>query len=451
MDAKQLMSDAKFYESYSRYLDEEGRYETWNEAVERVMDMHRFYYKDKLTPELLELISEAEEGYKNKLFLGSQRALQFGGEQLLKNHNKLYNCTASYIDRVEVFGEIFHLMLSGCGVGFSVQGRHIDNLPALQKRGEETVTYTPEDSIEGWANSVDVLLSSYFVGGGKHPEYHGKQINFDLSKIRPRGAHISGGFKAPGPEGLRAALDKIEIMLTKLVGNGVVNMPSIVAYDIVMFISDAVISGGVRRSAAICLFSHDDEDMLTAKTGDWFIDNAQRGRSNNSAVLLRGSITKEQFDKVMVSVKDFGEPGFIWVDDLDSLYNPCVEIGLYSYTVTVVKRSGFSVCNLTEINGGKSISREVFLHQCKIAAVLGTLQAGYTDFKFLSKETKEIVEREALLGSSITGWMNNPDILFDKDILKEGAELSKYWNGVVADMIGINHAARLTTVNKLAA
>jgi len=444
MDAKQLMADAKFYESYSRFLDKEGRYETWDESVSRVMEMHKTFYKDKLTPELLELMTEVEMAYKQKLFLGSQRALQFGGEQLLKNHNKLFNCTASYIDRVAVFGEIFHLMLSGCGVGFSVQYRHINKLPKISPRAKETVTYTVDDSIEGWADSVDILLSSFFEDGGKHPEYHGKIIKFDLSKIRPKGAHISGGFKAPGPEGLRKALDKIEIMLTNLVSDGITSMPTIVAYDIIMHISDAVISGGVRRAAAICLFSPEDEDMLNAKTGDWFIEHAHRGRSNNSAVLLRDKTTKSQFEHLMKSVKDFGEPGFIWVDNLDSLYNPCVEIGLYSYTSD--GRSGFSVCNLTEINGGMSVNEEIFYHQCKVASIMGTLQAGYTDFKFVSKETKEIVEREALLGVSITGWMNNPEILFNKDTLAKGASIVKKYNKLTAKLIDINQAARATTI-----
>lgn len=443
MDTKQLLSDSKYFESYARYLDDKGRYETWDEAVERVMGMHKTYYADKLTPELIGLLDEVEEAYKDKLFLGSQRALQFGGEQLLKNHSKLYNCTASYCDRVEVFGEIFHLMLSGCGVGFSVQQQHISKLPNLLPRGEKTVTYIVEDSIEGWASSVDVLLSSFFDNGGKHPEYHGYQIHFDLSNIRPKGSFISGGFKAPGPDGLRMALAKIELLLIKLLEtSNVIN--SITVYDIIMHIADAVISGGVRRAATICLFSKEDTDMITAKTGDWYTTNPQRGRSNNSCLLLRNDTTKEEFETIMASVKEYGEPGFIWTDSLELLFNPCVEIGLYAKTASGV--SGFSMCNLTEINGGKSDNADTFYLQCKVASIMGTLQAGYTDFKFLSPATKEIVDREALLGVSITGWMNNPTVLFDPDILKTGAEIAKQWNKITAKLIGINAAARVTTV-----
>ncbi len=443
LNANKLMADAKFYESYSRKIEGENRYETWSESVERVMKMHREYYAKKMTPELNKIMIEIEITYKSKLFLGSQRALQFGGEQLLKNHSKLYNCTSTYCDRVEVFGELSHLMLSGCGVGFSVQTQHIAKMPKIKARGEEVMTHVAEDSIEGWATAVDVLMSSFFVNGGKHPEYHGKRVYFDLSLIRKKGSLISGGFLAPGPEGLRKSLDKIELLLIKHTKTSTTMTP-IIAYDIIMHIADAVISGGVRRAASICLFSKEDEDMLNAKTGNWFNENPQRGRSNNSVMLLRGSVTFEEFIKIMSKVKEFGEPGFIWTDNLEMLFNPCVEIGMYAYTED--GRSGFSMCNLTEINGGKSTSKEVFLEQCRVASMMGTLQAGYTDFKFVSSATKEIVEREALLGVSITGWMNNPDILFNEKILEAGAEVVKDANSIVAKLIDINPAARATCV-----
>ena len=327
VDARQLMSEAKFFESYSRWDDKLGRYETWEEAVHRVMEMHRTFYKDKMSDELSKLMDEVEQAYKDKLFLGSQRALQFGGEQLLKNHSKNFNCTATYIDRVEVFAQIFHLMLSGCGVGFSVQYRHIEKMPKIKSRGDEVVIYVIPDSIEGWADACDVLLCSYFTSGGNHPEYRGKKIKFDYSHIRPKGAHVSGGFKAPGPDGLKIALERIQTLINKALEEGRDTLLTIELYDIIMFISDAVISGGVRRSATICLFSHDDELMLNAKTGDWWQNHGYRARSNNSAVLLRGEVSKEEFEHLMKSVKDYGEPGFIWVDDLDALFNPCCVSG----------------------------------------------------------------------------------------------------------------------------
>ena len=337
----QTMANAKFYESYARYNLELDRYETWEEAVERVMDMHRAKYADIMSSELNELINSAEELYKAKHILGAQRALQYGGEQLLKKNARMYNCTAGYLDRPEMFNQVFWLMLCGCGVGFSVQKHHIDKLPNIAKRTKTHKHIVVEDSIEGWADAVGALMQSFFVTD--HP-LSGRRISFDLTQIRPKGAEISGGFKAPGPEPLQIALSKIEQLLLRELNNGYSKLRTIAAYDIIMFISDAVIAGGVRRAATICLFSHDDEDMIKAKTGSWAVDNPQRGRSNNSAVLLRDSTTFEEFKGIMESVKDSGEPGFVWTDDLDVLFNPCVEVGMYGYTED--GRSGFQMCNL---------------------------------------------------------------------------------------------------------
>lgn len=322
------MADAKFYEAYSRYIDTLERYETWDESVERVMDMHIGYITNNLKiPEssleiLRPLLSDVQEDYVNKLILGAQRALQFGGEQLLTHQARLYNCAASYCDRPEFFGESFYLMLCGTGVGFSVQKHHIAKLPSIAKRTKAPKEFVVPDSIEGWATALDVLLSSFFVGGGKHPEYEGRKILFNFDKIRPKGSFISGGFKAPGSEALRSALVYIEELIKLEITNGATRLHPIVAYDIIMFTADAVISGGVRRSACVCIFSKDDTDMLKAKTGDWFVTQAQRGRSNNSALLLRSEVTLEELQEIMKSVKEVGEPGFILADSLEALFNP---------------------------------------------------------------------------------------------------------------------------------
>jgi len=796
MNAKELMSDAKFYESYARYDEEKGRYETWEEAVARVMNMHRTFYADKMTPELSELIDISEKAYAEKELLGAQRALQFGGEQLLKNHAKLYNCTATYLDRVDFFKEAMFLMLSGCGIGFSVQKQHVALLPDIARRSTESNVFVVPDSIEGWSDAMGVLLSSYFVSGGNE-KYRGKKVFFDLSEIRPKGSKISGGFKAPGSEPLRIALERIEKLLNAELDNGITRLRTIVAYDVTMHMADAVISGGVRRAASICLFSKDDEAMVKAKTGSWYTDNPQRARSNNSAVLLRGETSPQEFADIMKYVKEYGEPGFVWADDLEILFNPCVtsdtsvmtsegprqvqdligkqfkavvngkefettekgfwetgtknifkltlddgsnlkltenhkvltldgwkelrnlspddkvtlhnhddyrwgaeskkdknigwllgnlvgdgtfsgknailrywgeekyliktarkylteymstykefnggnsgniisvgsvnlkktadkynilqrdkapshkleeessdfyigyiqglfdadgsvqgntkkgisvrltqnnldileqvqrmllrlgikskifkerrsegyyslpdakggmadflckavhdlvitrsslqkyndiigfknknkkqilkkllatytrelyksnyyssvqsivhvgcekvydvtvpgpeafdanglyvhncvEVGMYGRDENGV--SGWQMCNLTEINGAKANTPEEFYAQCKHASIIGTLQAGYTDYKYLTNVTKSIVEKEALIGVGITGWMNNPDVLFDKAVQKKGAEIVKEWNKKVAKMIGINQAARTTVV-----
>lgn len=211
-----------------------------------------------------------------------------------------------------------------------------------------------------------------------------------------------------------------------------------------MHFSNAVLSGGVRRSATICLFSKTDKEMMDAKTGNWFLTHPQRARSNNSVLLVKDDITKEEFSKIIESTKQFGEPGFVFADSEDCGYNPCVEIGLYPQTKD--GRSGWQFCNLCEINGKYCDTEEKFIQACRAAAIIGTLQAGYTDFKYLSPETKEITDQEALLGCSITGIMDNPDILLNPETQRKGAKEIRKINEKIAKLININPAARTTCV-----
>ena len=442
-DTRNLMSETKFYEGYSRWDDTKERYESWDDSVSRVMEMHRDFYEEKMSPELALLIDEAEASYKLKYALGAQRALQFGGDQLLKHMMRMYNCTSTYADRPRFFSELFYVLLCGAGAGFSVQKHHADKMPDIAERKKQAKGWVVEDSIEGWADALGALMSSYFVGGGQFPEMEGRKVYFDLTHVRPKGAMINGGFKAPGPEPLRRALDKIEHLIQSQVLNGATRLKPIHIYDIAMHGSDAVLAGGVRRSATICLFSVDDEEMISAKTGNWFVDNPQRGRSNNSAVIVRDEIKREDFRDIMQSIKEFGEPGFFFVDDKDITTNPCVEIGMFPQ---IDGESGWQGCNLTEINGSKCTSKEEFFKACRTGAIMGTLQAGYTNFKYLTETSKKIFEREALLGVSVTGWMNNPEVLLDAEVQREGAEIVKKVNKEVAKLIGINAAARTTCV-----
>lgn len=442
-DLRAVMSDTKFYEGYSRWDESKDRYETWEESVARVMDMHRDYYKDKMTPELSLMIDEAESLYKLKYALGAQRALQFGGDQLRKHQMRMYNCTSTYADRPRFFSELFYVLLCGAGAGFSVQDHHTARLPDIADRKKQAKGWVVEDSVEGWADALGALMSSYFTADQQFPEMAGRKVYFDLNSVRPKGAMINGGFKAPGPEPLRKALDKIEHLIQSRVLKGEKRLRPIDVYDIAMHAADAVLAGGVRRSATICLFTATDEEMINAKTGNWFTDNPQRGRSNNSAVIVRDEITREQFKSIMGSIKEFGEPGFYFVENKDFTTNPCVEIGMYPQ---IDGQSGWQGCNLTEINGGKCTTKEEFFKACRAGAILGTLQAGYTEFKYLDANTKKIFEREALLGVSVTGWMNNPDVLFDADVQREGAEIVKRVNKEVAALTGINPAARTTCV-----
>jgi ribonucleoside-diphosphate reductase alpha chain len=444
---EKLLSSFKFQSNYAKFVEDKNVKETWEESVDRIFNnMHGIKYKNILekNDDFKKLYEFAIEKYKNKLVLGSQRALQFGGKPILKHNEKIYNCTATYVDRPTAFQEIMYFLLCGCGVGFSVQNKHINKLPKIKKRSNRSKVFVIEDSIEGWSDAIGVLISSYIDENAPFPKYQGCHVNFDYSNIRPKGSMISGGFKAPGHEGLRKSIIKIEELIENELKNNtdLINIRSIVAYDIIMHMSDAVLSGGVRRSATLAQFSINDDDMLNAKTGNWNETNPQRARSNNSVVINRNTITKEEFSKIMKSVKEFGEPGFLFLDDEDFVFNPCSEIMMKPQTEKGV--SGIQCCNLTEINGNMCVDEEIFYDACKASAIIGTLQAGFTEFNYCGSETKEIVEREALLGCSITGYMNNPEILLNPEIQRNGAKIIKETNKIVANMIGINQAARTT-------
>jgi ribonucleoside-triphosphate reductase len=326
-------------------------------------------------------------------------------------------------------------------------------LPMIRPRTKQPKVHTITDDIEGWAKSLDVLLSSFFIGGGKHPEYEGRKVLFEFHLIRKKGAIISGGFKAPGPEPLRQCLSYVEELLTQNAEEGI--MKPIVAYDILCHAADAVLSWGVRRAATAAQFSIDDEEMMSAKTGDWFSKNPQRARSNNSAMILRNSITKDQFKKMFEHTIQFGEPGIVFTDSLEYVFNPCYEVGFYPVLKSPIvhgneglnhEETGAQACNLVEGNGSKFTTEEEFYEFCEAGAALATLQAAYTDFKFVSETSKKIIEREALIGVSITGWTNNPDVLFNEKVLRKGAQIVKATNEEVAKIIGINPAARTTCV-----
>ncbi len=439
------LQDYAFNTKYARWNPALGRRETYAEAVDRVFSMHEAKYANK--PVAAD-VAFAKEAAKERLVLGSQRALQFGGKPVMDKNARLYNCTVSYCDRPRFFQESLWLLLCGCGVGFSVQHHHVAKLPPISRPGDEKATFVVPDSIEGWSDALGALMSAYFTADQPFPEYFGKQVVFDFSLVRPAGSPLSSGIgKAPGAGPLKRSLEHIRLVLENRlvsVGSGC-PLPSIDAYDIVMHASDAVLAGGVRRSATICIFSVDDDSMITAKTGDWFIKNPQRGRSNNSALLLRDKTTFEQFNGLMTSVKEFGEPGFVWADSTEIMYNPCVEIGMYPVDEST-GATGWAFCNLCELNVKACTTPEIFARACKAAAILGTLQAGYSDFDYLGATTERIVRREALLGCSMTGMMDNPKIAFDPQIQRDMAQLILDVNEDMARKLGINPAARATCV-----
>ena len=445
------LSEYTLYSKYARFLPDKKRRETWDEQVSRVLEMHHRKYGSKLDT-LSEELKELSSLIKKKALLGSQRALQFGGDPILKHEAKMYNCTATYADRMDFFKEAMYLLLCGCGVGFSVQTHHTAKMPHIKPRTKGVREFVIPDSIEGWADAVGVLVSSYFDHnedyyvhdlGVKLPCFSGYEVKFDFSVIRPAGSPIGWGGVAPGPASLQRSLGLVQAIFESALTSRDKLKP-IEVYDMIMHISDAVLGGGVRRSATICLFSPHDQEMLKAKTGDWFITNPQRGRSNNSVVLLRDKTSKEEFDSLYENVKAFGEPGFVWVDSLEALFNPCVEIGLYAYDDN--GNSGWQFCNLCEINMKKCKTPEQFLEVCKYAAILGTLQAGYDNFSYLSDTTRKIVQKEALLGVSMTGMMDSPEISFDPELQKKGAQLILETNSRVSKILGINECARATCV-----
>lgn len=432
-----------FVAKYANWLEDKKRRETWKEAVERNRDMMLRKYSE--FPDVVPLIEESYQAVLNKEILGSQRALQFAGDAVFKHNARLFNCISSYIDRLKFFQECMYLLMCGCGTGFSVQQHHVAKLPNLLKEKKGKKKFVIEDSIEGWSDSIGVLVSSYFEQSEIFPEYSGKNVDFDFSKIRQAGSRLSScSGKAPGPIPLQNAISKIKTLLDKCIEQGLEKIRPIHAYDIVMFSSDAVISGGIRRSATIALFSPEDEEMCKSKTGNWFNENPQRGRSNNSAIIIRNQVTKEQFAEIMKNTREFGEPGFVFCDDSEQIFNPCLEIGLYGYDEN--GNSGWQACNLSTINCSKIKTEDDFLKACKHAAIIGTLQAGFTEFPYLGVVSEQIIRREALIGVSMTGIMENPDITLSPDIQRNGANEVKKWNKIVANLVNINQAARCTTV-----
>jgi ribonucleoside-diphosphate reductase alpha chain len=444
MSALQELQNYTFVSKYARWLSDQNRRETWKEAVDRVREMMHSRYD---TFGISEEIDWAYDMMYKKKVLGSQRALQFGGDPILKRHAKIYNCTASYCDRLRFFQECFWLLLCGSGTGFSVQKHHVAKLPSLEHEVEkgQSTKYVIDDSIEGWANSLGVLLSSYFSKPVEEfKQYKNSHISFDYSNIRPKGSPLASGVgKAPGYEPLANGLEKIRALLDRCLADGRKKLRPIDAYDIIMHSSDAVLSGGVRRSASLALFSHDDEEMAKAKTGNWYMENPQRARSNNSALLLKSDTTFEEFSELMQSVKEFGEPGFIWSESTEMIFNPCVEIGMWPIEEESGK-SGWQGCNLSTINCSSVDDEEDFYERCKAAAIIGTLQAGFTQLDYLGQTSEKIFAREALLGVSLTGTMEKHDLVLTEKTLTKGAKIAVDTNKQISKKIDINQAARVT-------
>lgn len=471
---------------YARYNPDLGRREIWPESVQRVRDMHlrrfashaaqrpdantvaRIARELDLTKEerailatdcsLFEEIWECFDAVTDRRVLPSMRSLQFGGRAIEANEARIYNCSFSHANRPAFFRECFYLLLSGVGVGFSVQHHHVNQLPALPERAPDSELpvnhLTIADNIEGWSNAVGVLLDSH---------YEGRLAEFNYSAIRPRGAQlVTSGGTAPGHLPLKRCLEDIAKVLRSAAGR---RLRPIEVYDIVMYIARAVLAGGIRRSATLCLFSPEDEEMANAKTSDWFERNPQRAYSNNSALLVRNETERETFEDLFQSIRESGEPGFYFAEDLEYGANPCVEIGLCPRAVVNaddVERlralgykqplepgdvvTGWQMCNLSTVNCAVVETPEDFLRACRMATLIGTLQAAYTNIEYLGPVTRFLNEREALLGVSLCGVLDRPTLLLNPEVLESGARIVRATNAVFAGLLGLRPAARTTCV-----
>jgi ribonucleoside-triphosphate reductase len=414
------LSKITVFGKYAKYVPELKRRETWDEIIDRYEAMMIKKY-----PKLEEQIVETAKFIREKKVLPSMRALQFAGAAAEVNNSRIYNCCYLPIDSVHSFSETMFLLLGGTGVGYSVQKQHVAQLPAITTPGKQR-NYLIEDSIMGWADAVKVLMKAYLEGGF--------MPKFDFRAVRKKGARlITAGGKAPGPEPLKICLAHVQAVLDRKQEGE--TLTPLECHDILCHIANSVLAGGIRRSAMIALFSHDDEEMITCKYGNWWETNEQRGRANNSAVLERGSISEEEFKALWhrIELSGSGEPGIYWTNNLDWGTNPCCEIALRPY----------QFCNLCEVNVSDVTCQEDLNNRVTAAAFFGTLQAGFTDFHYLRPIWSKTTQKDALLGIGMTG-IGSGEIL--KYNLETAAHIAKLTNSIISAVIGINEAARVTCI-----
>ena len=422
MNDKLALADITVFNKYARFNHNAGRRESWTEIVNRNAEMHKTKYPG--------IAEDIDAIYKNfvhtKKVLPSMRSLQFGGRPILMAENRIFNCAYAPAESTRFFSELMFLLLGGTGMGYSVQARHVNKLPKIKTpESDKEYKFQVQDSIVGWSDAVKVVCKAFFNAG--------TLPIFDYRDIREKGAElITTGGQAPGPEPLRICINNLEVILRKAIGR---SLRPLEVHDMACVIADAVLAGGIRRAAMISLFDRDDEEMLSCKAGEWYINHPARARSNNSAVLPRDEVTQAEFSQLMKRIEESGcgEPGVYWTNNKDWGTNPCCEIALRPY----------QMCNLTEINAGEIHTQEDFNHAAGAAAFLGTLQAGYTDFHYLNPKWKIACEKDALLGVSMTGIASGTVENLD---MVEAVEYVKTMNADMAERIGINPAARTTCV-----
>lgn len=419
---KKALSDITVFGKYAKFRPDLGRRENFGEIVQRNVEMHQRKY-----PQLADDIDAIYRDFVlTKRVLPSMRSLQFGGRPIELAHNRIFNCAYMPAEDYHFFPELMFLLLGGTGMGYSVQKRHVNKLPAVTEPKTSYVhKFQVQDSIVGWSDAIKVVAKAFLCGGSLPV--------FDYRDIREKGSElVTTGGHAPGPEPLRLCVNALIGVFGKATGR---KLTPLEVHDASCIIADAVLAGGIRRAAMISLFDNDDEDMLTCKAGNWWETHPHRARSNNSAVLVRGEVSEQQFTTLMqrVEASGCGEPGVYWTNNPDWGTNPCCEIALEPY----------QMCNLTEINASLITSQESFNDATAAASFIGTLQAGYTDFHYLNPQWRETCERGALLGVSMTGIASKT---VTKLNMEEAANVAKEVNHSVAQAIGINPADRVTTV-----
>lgn len=419
---KKALSDITVFGKYAKFIPAKGRRENYEEIVTRNKEMHQRKY-----PQLAEQIEDVYVNYVlNKRVLPSMRSLQFGGRPIELAHNRIFNCAYMPAEDYHFFPELMFLLLGGTGMGYSVQHHHVSKLPPVtEPKSRDYHKFQVQDSIVGWADAIKVVAKAFLCGGALPA--------FDYRDIREKGSElVTTGGQAPGPAPLKLCVENLVELFSGAVGR---NLRPIEVHDAACVIADAVLAGGIRRAAMISLFDLDDEEMITCKSGNWWETHPYRARSNNSAVLVRGEVSCDQFVQLMGRVESSGcgEPGVYWNNNRDWGTNPCCEIALEPY----------QMCNLTEINASLIKSQADYNGASHAAAFIGTLQAGYTDFHYLNPKWRETCERGALLGVSMTGIASRTVTELN---MKEAANVAKQTNRNVAKDIGIRRAERITTV-----
>lgn len=317
---KQALSDITVFNKYAKFLPEKGRRENYSEIVTRNKEMHQRKY-----PQLKDAIEDVYNQFVHtKRVLPSMRSLQFGGRPIELAHNRIFNCAYMPAEDYHFFSELMFLLLGGTGMGYSVQQRHVSKLPPVTEPKSRGVhKFQVQDSIVGWSDAIKVVVKSFLCGGNLPA--------FDYRDIREKGSElVTTGGQAPGPMPLSICVEKLTTLFSGAVGR---QLKPIEVHDAACIIADAVLAGGIRRAAMISLFDRDDEEMISCKSGAWWEEHPERGRANNSAVLIRGEVSEEEFTKLMKRVEESGcgEPGVYWNNNPDWGTNPCCEIALEPY------------------------------------------------------------------------------------------------------------------------